>query len=556
MKYHVLLLLLIYSSIMTAPAFAQSPQKINHDLLVKSWPAKWITCPGITGKEYGVYLFRKTFSVNSVPGELLVHVSADNRYKLFVNEKYVGNGPARGDLMKWHFETYDISSFLQPGKNVISAVVWNFAEQRPVAQFSAHTGLIIQANTSADSVVNTNKSWFVTKDSSYEALPVNLNTYYVVGPGEKFNSSRHEWMWMTADLDQTKWSIAAEIENGTPVNSFQEYGAPSQHVLYPREIPGMEIKPQRFATIRRSNLPKLDQQFLSGGKALTIPAHSTINILIDQQHLTTAYPVITFSDGNASEIKITYAESLFNDKMEKGNRNEIENKNIIGNYDIILPDGGKNRTYEPLWWRTFRYVELQITTQQEPLTIHDFYSLFTAYPFKEKAVFKASDPALTDIWNVGWRTQRLCSGESYFDCPYYEQLQYVGDTRIQSLVSTYVSGDTRLVKTAIQSFRESHLPFGLTQSRYPSYQTQIIPPFSLIWVTMVHDYWMLNDDAAFVRSTIPAIMDVLNWYESKLDETGMLAHMEWWNFVDWVDYKNCNRGSNHSRRHIKKGLGS
>ncbi|WP_372490084.1 hypothetical protein [Chitinophaga sedimenti] len=39
---------------------------------------------------------------------------------------------------------------------------------------------------------------------------------------------------------------------------------------------------------------------------------------------------------------------------------------------------------------------------------------------------------------MGWRTSRLCAYETYMDCPYYEQLQYIGDTRIRrSFRSTF-----------------------------------------------------------------------------------------------------------------------
>jgi hypothetical protein len=38
-------------------------------------------------------------------------------------------------------------------------------------------------------------------------------------------------------------------------------------------------------------------------------------------------------------------------------------------------------------------------------------------------------------------------------------------------------------------------------------------------------------------------MDVLNWYESKIDTNGLLGRMEWWNFVDWVRYKNWDNGT-------------
>jgi len=198
--------------------------------------------------------------------------------------------------------------------------------------------------------------------------------------------------------------------------------------------------------------------------------------------------------------------------------------------------------YKTLWWRTFRYVELEIETKEEPLVINDFYSIYTGYPFIEKASFECNDSVMTDIWNVSWRTQRLCTFETFMDCPYYEQLQYIGDARIQAFTSTYMSGDSRLVRNAIATLNDSRLPCGLTQSRYPSNQPQVVPPFTLVWNTMVYDYWMLNGDPEFVRSMIPGMMSGLNWFESRMDKNGMLGKMEYWNFVDWADFKGWNCG--------------
>jgi alpha-L-rhamnosidase len=73
-------------------------QTINDSLLQNPWKAQWITAPGNTPanawivsydasfKEYGVYKFRKSFSLAAKPSSFVVHVSADNRYKLYVNE--------------------------------------------------------------------------------------------------------------------------------------------------------------------------------------------------------------------------------------------------------------------------------------------------------------------------------------------------------------------------------------------------------------------------------------------------------------------------------------
>lgn len=127
------------------------------------------------------------------------------------------------------------------------------------------------------------------------------------------------------------------------------------------------------------------------------------------------------------------------------------------------------------------------------------------------------------------------SCEEHFFDPYYEQLQYIGDTRIEALVSIYVSGDDRLMRKAIRQFDDSRLTNGLTQSRYPSYIVQVIPPYSLLWVNMIHDYFMYREDTEFVKEFFPGIKTVLDWFERKIDTTGLLKNLEWWNFTDWSE---------------------
>jgi len=542
MKNNIITLVLVLFMVSTK-LLAQQVTEINPELLSKPWTAKWISCPDNSNSEYGVYLFRKEVLINSKPDKFIIHVSADNRYKLYINGVYVCNGPARSYLFKWNFESIDISSYLHSGNNIINAVVWNFAEHRPVAEISGQTGFIIQGNTKDENILNSDTSWVVLKDTAYKPIPVIMDQYYVSGAGEEFNCEKHPWNWMDNNFNTSDWKHAREVETGKPVGCMGEYGNTSLHLLAQREIPLMEEKAQRFSKIRRSGTNIITEEFLEGTSPVIIPPNRKIKILIDQNVLTTAYPVLNFSKGKNSLIKLTYAESLFDSVGNKGNRNDIDNKQILGNSDVIICDGGNNRMFQSLWWRTFRYIEMEIETKGDPLELNDFYSIFTAYPFEQKASFTCDDSLFNDIWNVGWRTQRLCSNETFFDCPYYEQLQYVGDARIQALVSTYVSGDSRLTKNAISVLRDSQLPSGITQSRYPSNLTQIIPTFSLVWVTMVYDYWMLNSDSVFVKSMIPGMQETLNWFRNRVDSDGMLGPVEWWKFVDWAISEEWDNGN-------------
>ena len=119
------------------------------------------------------------------------------------------------------------------------------------------------------------------------------------------------------------------------------------------------------------------------------------------------------------------------------------------------------------------------------------------------------------------------------DTPYYERLQYIGDTRIQALISYTVAGDDRLARQAIQAFNDSRIPDGITRSRYPSSVTQIIPTFSLLWVGMVHDFWLYRGDDEFVKAQLAGTRTVLDWYLARQRADGLLENITWWPFVDW-----------------------
>ena len=172
-----------------------------------------------------------------------------------------------------------------------------------------------------------------------------------------------------------------------------------------------------------------------------------------------------------------------------------------------------------------------------PLTLESLTAEFTAYPFEERASFRRDGERIAElakIWEISWRTARLDAHETYMDTPYWEQLQYVGDTRVQALISYTVAGDDRLAKQALKAFDESRIPEGLTQSRYPTSQPQMIPPFSLLWVGMLHDYWMYRPDTRRGEGALPGTRTVLDWFARYEQPDGLLRKLPWWSFVDWV----------------------
>jgi alpha-L-rhamnosidase len=517
-------------------------QQINENLLYQPWKASWIAVPGESPNGYGIYLFRKTFNLKVKPDSFFIHVSADNRYKLFVNEKQVSLGPARGDLTHWNYETLDIASFLHAGVNILAAEVWNEGEWRAEGQISLRTGFILQTDRDYGVEINSSRSWKCIRDTAFRPLPFKVNTYYVAGPGEVVNFDEINNGWEKPEFEDTNWRDAQTIMEGMPVDIRGGYGTVSGWLLKPSIIPPMELKLQRLAKTIHSDGIELTGSFPSTKTPLTIPPHTVATLLLDQGFLTNAYPEIFFSGGKGGNISLRYAEALFTVYPAKGNRNETDGKHFMGRGDSLISNGSVHQHFLPLTFRTYRYLQVRVSTQSDPLTIEDLFGMATGYPFQLNAKLTSDNPEMGKMLEIGWRTARLCAMETYMDCPYYEQLQYIGDARIQALISLYNSGDERLLLNAMNEMDNSRRPEGVTLSRHPSFTPQYIPTFSFWYIGMLHDYMMYGRDSEFVKNKLAGERQIMHYFANYQKEDGSLKGVPFWMFTDWVESRGWESG--------------
>ncbi|MBO0353456.1 alpha-L-rhamnosidase N-terminal domain-containing protein [Muricauda ruestringensis] len=496
------------------------------------WTANWITMPKIDTQAAGSFLFRKDFALESVPSEFTIRISADNRYKLFVNGTLVSVGPNWGDIKHWNYHTLDIAEHLRAGGNILAIKVWNEADMRAVAQFSYKTALFVQGEGDLEKIVDTDASWKVTRDQSYTPLKQDIRGYYAAGSGDFIDMNKALTGWKSQSFDDGSWQAPDTVFEAVQRGGGIRYQEGWQ--LTPTILPEMELTTERLAAVRKSEGVKVPSSFPAEPKDIKVGANSNVKILLDQEHLTNAYLTLLFSGGKNSIITLSYAEGLFDSEGVKGNRNVIEGKSMAGRRDSIISNGKSDQEYTSLTYRTYRYVEVGVQTKEEPLIINDIYGTFTGYPFQMKANLISDKKELSNMMEIGWRTARLCAVDTYMDCPYYERLQYVGDTRIQHFVSFYNSGDDRLIKNAINLIDYSRQPDGFTLSRYPDRQDQVIPTYSLWYVALLYDYMMYGSDMEFIEEKLMGSRQVLNYFITYLDEDGSLKNVPGWNFTDWV----------------------
>ncbi len=495
----------------------------------RPWNSKWIAAPNDDGQDYSVQYFRKSIDLESKPETFPVHVSADNRYKLFVNGELVSLGPARGDLSYWNYETVDLAPWLTEGKNTVAALVFNEGRHRPEAQISRRTAFIVQGAGEAVEVLNTNKGWKCLRAEGHGPAP---EYFFAAVKGESVDMNRAvAGDWAARDFDDSGWAEAAEVDDGRLKGTWD--GGDWQ--LVPSPLPPRVLTREKRLQLRKATGVTAPEDFPERGT--TIPPHTEAVFLLDQTYLTNAYVTLNFSGGKDAEISLSYAESLYEEKTDHGwrkeNRDEVEGKIFLGVKDTLISSGRENQSFTSLNFRTYRYLQLTVRTKDDPLVIDELYGMFTAYPFERVAKLEADDAAIQEILDVGWRTALLNAWETYMDCPYYEQLQYIGDTRVQAMISYYNTTDDRLARHAIDLIDHSRRPDGLTLSRYPTRGVQIITPFSLWYVGMLHDYWMYRGDEDFVAEKLPGARGVLDFFAKYQQPDGSLKDVPYWTFADW-----------------------
>jgi alpha-L-rhamnosidase len=498
------------------------------DQQARLWKAQWITAAHAPQRDGVVLHFRKVIELSAAPQHFYVDVSADNQFIFYVNQQRVGSGPSRSDLGHWRYESYDLGPFLRVGKNVIAATVWNFGTHTALAQMSDRVGFLVHGQSEAERVADTDTAWDVELEKGIRTMQPQVNGYYAAEPGLRIDGRILDWSWEKESDVAGSWSKATRLGRGSLRG---ETDPPNNWQLVKDLLPPMEMRPIPAGKVMRAEGIAIPSEFPEHG--FMVPAHGKASILMDNGVLTTGYPALTARGGSGSTIRLTYAEALVDEADQKGNRNEITKRHIEGPFDEFIIGEPVSREFMPLTWRTWRYLQIDVQAAEEPVQVDALKTWFSAFPFLERGKFSSDDESLRSIWNVGWRTARLDAHDTYMDTPYWERLQYVGDTRIQALISYVVAGDDRLAKQAIEAFNNSRLPDGLTQSRYPSSLVQMIPTFSLLWVGMVHDFWLYRGDASFVRSQLHGTRAVLDWYLDQQRPDGLMGKVQWWPFVDW-----------------------
>jgi len=202
--------------------------------------------------------------------------------------------------------------------------------------------------------------------------------------------------------------------------------------------------------------------------------------------------------------------------------------------DSLLADGGADRVFTTHWWRCGKWCLLRVKTADQPVTLKNLAITESRYPLAYEGSFACDDPTLEAVQKICLRGMQMCSHEMFFDCPYYEQQMYPGDTRVQLQVVTALTSDDRLIRRAIDLYDFSRREDGMVGMNFPTYLTQDSATYTLIWPLMFRDYVLWHDNVPWLKARMPGLRATLHGMELYENGDGLLDHLPGWSFMDWV----------------------
>lgn len=521
----------------------------------------WIDDAGPSGGDIDAVRFEADFTSSGEP--LVVDVSADERFVLFLDGREIARGPHKGVVNHWYYETYEIKG-LGRGTHRLAAVAYCMGEAAPRAVLtSGRGGFLLKASGAYDAQLTTGRgAWRARRVSGTEMGGFVDGGWYAVAEESRVRG--------TGFLDPAACGRPAATKTVRDAVKGHNGGvALPSWALFPTERPDQmlrEIRPGRFLAgqpLFKAGTNKLysasDAAFpmvagmnelLREGKALTIPANTSVRFAWDMGEYYCGYPRLSASGGRDAEIRWGWAETLRDGAGHRGNRSELYGKGFArALHDTFFPDGRESADFTAPWWRCGRWCELEVRTGGEPLRLNSISVLETRYPIDCRASFECDDDSIAGIWRISRRGIENCLHETYMDCPYYEQQMYPGDTRVVMLIVDALSGDSRLTRFGAGLYDYARRENGLVPMNNPCRTIQDSATYSLCWVAMLGDYALWQGGDAWLKARIPGMRHTLHAVLGCVGDNGLLDVLPGWSFMDWVetwDYGNA-PGGNSSR---------
>jgi len=456
--------------------------------------------------ENRLYRFKKNIYIEDTK-DVLASIFADSRYKLYINGKYICEGPCIGTNN--YYDTVDISSYLVKGENVIEVCVLYLGLNIGASCINRKSRVALKMELQqGETILATDESWDCTIDLSYDfylSQGIHPNGFL----NEKYEKQKLIW----------EKAVALPVIKGTDI-----WGVLPSYEICERPIKMYVPSLPKNMLISKTNI-SADNIVKKG---------ETKYVVFELDKHGVGYPEFEFC-GNA-ELKIIYAESYAHYDEDcnwyiKKIRDD-KSGDIIGACDELKISENKF-VFRPFLTKAFRYIKIEIKALTD-FEIKKSVFLEYRYPLEIKNNFNCSDDVYNKIFEVSVNTLQNCTFDTYVDCPYYEMQQYIEDAYLEMMYTFMLTDDYSMPKKLITDLWQSQNYEGMLLASAPMFQKQITPTFCFFWIMMIEKYILYTGDLITVKPMLGSIYSIISWFANYVDEDGVIGVYNYGKFVDWV----------------------
>lgn len=473
--------------------------------------------------------------------ELLI--TADARYKLWINGQFVARGPARSFPQHQCVDRLDVTAYLRAGENLIAVQVYQPGYSYFAYVHRGAAGLLAQLVCDGETALVTTSRWQVRRDPSFSA-DVPTVSIYLSGVEKRDLHLADDWI--DPAYDASGWAAARTVApvGGYPWTDMQFRAVP---LLVERELPmtlvesrlGQELRTQHsdaHLALREGWFSAAPQPFQSdsdGWYSLSLQEGQAAFWVFD---LGRGYSCHGWAEvqaaGGTERLAICYSE-----KMQSGQVviSDPQTYCRVRMTDAFCLRPGDQRV-EPFTLRGGRLLIFQITGPTSADFRVRFHAHAAEYPLEVKHTLSTSDPLLNQIITICEETLRACLLDSFLDNPWRESAQWIGDALCSGLVMLAMSEDTRLLRRLIELGAQGAYPDGVLPGVLPSEaHAYAVVDFNFQWIELLHNYREFSGDDAFVGEMWSTLVKMLDRFHQDLNADGLLISQTGRRlFLDWA----------------------
>ncbi|MBN1901287.1 family 78 glycoside hydrolase catalytic domain [Candidatus Sumerlaeota bacterium] len=508
--------------------------------------ARWIWTKGENRRPFHASLFRSGFSLAQKAKAALLAITADSKYRLYVNGRYAGFGPARSSAKHPYYDAFEISHLLKKGNNALAVIVQHYTDGAGIFQ-AVQGGLICQMENEKGEILSaTGDQWKCLSSNAFSSVPGFLFP-------EIFDARQEPENWIAPDFDDSSWEEPVILNNGKlappddilprPIPPLTETLCNPIKILdigvcIDKETKGLREEQniaQSLARSQREPLPKgnvkpsLSPLSPWSGKSVTLTSagkDKPVFISLDFGKNLLACPVLKIEGAPGTLVDIGYSEILEN------NRVATMRQNIPLHDRMILKQGvTEHRFFQP---RGFRFMMIRFAEFEGDLKIRNISAIETIYPAKEKGKFQCSDSLLNDIFKISARTVNLCMEDSYTDCPWRERCQWLGDFHPEALFSYYCFGSYDIARKAVREYAMGNTLEGWIPGVFPVTKPFNLPTWGMRFPVIAWEYYLYTGDIETLDFSYDSVQKMMGWLAQYVNKEGLLDSPPGWNFVDWT----------------------